>query len=176
MLALLNRARRKIIIAILLILLFLFAPTLVSVFWHVRYGNAVVYRGKKIPVPARWVVYENQPQGLELYRLPVTSLTLKLLPTSSSFSRSAPPKIPLEEAYQTFQSAFWTYMANGGAVSGPIRFGEQDDESICMISKPKDRRSYSVVQCELFQGSWYAMFLGEEKDIDSFLQIVREAR
>jgi len=174
--ALSNRARPKIIIAVLFILVFLFAPTLVSVFWHIRYGNAVIYRGKKIPVPARWVVYENQPQGLELYRMPVTSLSLKLLPTSSSFSRAAPPKIPLEESYQTFQSAFWTYMANGGVVSGPIRFGEQRDESICMISKTKDRRSYSIVQCELFQGSWYAMFLGEERDIDSFLHIVQEAR
>ncbi len=175
MLALLNRVRRKVIVGIFLILLLLFAPTLVSVYWHVRYGNAVVYRGKKIPILARWVVYENQPQGLELHRMPVTIIHLKLFPTSSSFSQDVPPKIPVEEAYQSFQSAFWTYMANG-VVSGPIRFGKQEDESICMISKPKDPKSYSLVQCELFQGSWNAMFLGEEKDIDSFLQIVRETR
>jgi hypothetical protein len=176
MLALLNRASRKFIIAFLSVLLLLFAPTLVSVSWHVRYGNAVVYRGKMIPVPARWVVYENQPQGLELYRMPVTIFGSKLLPTSSSFSQEGPLKIPVEEAYQSFQSGFWTYMANGGSVTGPIRLGKQENEAICMISKPKDPKSYSLIECELFQGSWYASFLGEEKDMDSFLQIVREAQ
>jgi hypothetical protein len=176
MLTWLNLHRRKVTIGIFLMLLLFFAPTLVSVYWHIRCGNTVIYRGKKISVPTRWVVQGNQPQGLELYRMPITILGLRPPPSSSSFSGLMPPKIPIEEAYKSFQSVFWTYMANGGAVTGPIRFGEQENEAICMISKPKDPRGYSMVQCELFRGSWDAMFLGKEKDIDSFLQIVREAR
>src|SRR5580693_6829228 len=124
MLTWLNLHRRKATICISLMLLLLFAPALVSVYWHIRYGNTVIYRGKKISVPARWVVHENQPQGLELYRMPITILGLRPLPSSSSFSRQMPPKIPIEEAYKSFQSVFWTVMANGGAVTGPIRFGE----------------------------------------------------
>lgn len=169
--------RRKALIAIFFTIAALFfSPTIVTLYWHLRYGSIIVYRDKRIPVPSRWIVEENVPQGLQLVRLPITVLGLRSLPASVSLSKGIPPNVPLEEVYKSFQSYFWTYAANGGAVSGPVRFGEGANEGFCMKASPRDPHGYSNVQCDLFQGTWSAFFLGEEKDIDSFLQIVMEAR
>jgi hypothetical protein len=169
--------RRKALVgSFFTIVLLFFSPTIVSVYWHLRYGRMIVYRGKRIPVHSRWIVEENLPQGLRLMRLPSTIVGLRTFPSSGSLSRGVPPRIPIEEAYRSFESYFWTYGANDGAVSGPLRFGEGDDEGVCMKASPKDPRSYSTIQCDLFQGSWFASFIGREKDADSFLQTVREAR
>src|ERR1700740_1014188 len=80
-----------------------FSPTIVVVCWHLKHGGFVVYRDKRIPVPSRWIVDENVPQGLELVRLPITVLGLRLLPASASLSKSGPSKVPIEERYQSFQ-------------------------------------------------------------------------
>jgi hypothetical protein len=176
MLKLRQLLRRKALIAFLFTTaVWFFSPTIVMVYWHLRYGSIVVYRDKRIPVPSRWIVEENVPQELQLMKLPMTVLGLKSAPTAS-LSRGISPKVPMEEKFQSFQAYFWTYVADGGAVSGPIRFGKGADEGYCMISSPRDPHSFSNVQCDLFRGTWFAIFLGEEKDVGSFLQIVRQAR
>lgn len=157
-------------------LLSLFSPALVNIYWHLRYGYSTVYRGKKIPVPYGWIVNESLPQGLHLARLPSTVLGLKNVPSTLSISQSGAQKIPIEEAYRSFKLAYWTYQGDLGVVSGPLRFGEAENEAFCMKSTSKGPNGLTSVDCQLFRGSWLAIYLGREKDVDAVFQIIRGAQ
>jgi hypothetical protein len=79
-----------------------------------------------------------------------------------------------EEVYKSFESLYWTRLVkNGEVVSGPIRIGTSEGEAVCMKNALSPRnRAKAVASCLMFRATWTAEFVGDEKELDNFFQVI----
>jgi hypothetical protein len=162
---------------IVALLLMIIAPTLVTLAWHLRYGNTIESRGKPIFVPLRWIAYIDDSNDAMLTKLPLVvwlqprgtvpstiSVGQWLLPTRGE---------NVEHRYQTFESLFWNLHSEfGEAISGPIRMGSGPLEAFCMEGVTPGTTRASV-SCAILGGKWTADFMGDKKDVEEFYTIIR---
>src|SRR5574341_953764 len=158
-----------------------FAPGLFLVYWHLRYGNAIVQMGKRVPVP--WHRYaEIDFHTVRLRKLPITipPIFLDDRPVPSwGWLEPIPFSKPSEAAarYKTEEGLFWRLQERTDrVVSDPIRMGSGESEVFCMRASSKAGQWSSMASCLMFQGTWRADFLGKESDIDSFVRVVRDTQ
>ncbi|SRR5712691_12031836 len=172
------RKRAFWILSLLLGLLMIFSPSLYVFGWHLRYGNVLVYKDKRVPVPQGWIA-DAKPQGLTMTKLPSTLFTFipfDWVARSISISKGVPLRNQtIQEAQESFEKAFWTYppAPADAVISGPIRMGMPANDVSCMKATSAHQRWPVLVGCMLQQGTWHAHFVGEEKDVETFYVVVR---
>ena len=169
------KIRRASLAALALIgVLLTFAPVLVTLFWHLRHGSALQYRGRTIRVPRRWIA-RAEPQGLTLSKLPLTVFSLDRFSGAIDLSLLAGRRsVTLDEVYLSWERALRTLAAEMDEdVTGPVRTGTGPVETICMKFSSTHLKAAARASCLLFQGTWSAEFIGDEEDIDTFFQVVR---
>ncbi len=171
------RIARVLKVGILLaLLLLIIAPTLVTLAWHLRHGNTIECRGKKILVPPRWTAHIGDRNDAMLTKLPlVISLKTGVDDLSwISVGQSLPTRGEnIELYYKTFESLFWNLHSGlGEAISGPVRMGSGPLEAFCMEgATPATTRA--SVSCAILGGKWTADFMGDKKDLSEFYTIIR---
>jgi hypothetical protein len=72
----------------------------------------------------------------------------------------------------TFKSLFWNLHSGSQAVSGPIDPGMSTHEGFCMEGAMPDNNQVDV-SCFFSAAGWQADFVGNKKDMQEFLSIVR---
>ncbi len=169
--------KRVIIITLLILVpLGVFSPGLVSSLWHARHGNNIEYAGKRIPVPLRWYAH-IESHSVQLSKLPSTVFFLSEPYPVWSFLEPSPGQVTSsnsqEEIYKSFVNAYWTLRPkNGDVVSGPIRIAAIEGEAICMKSSSPRNNAKISASCLMFRGTWMAEFVGDEKEIGNFFQVI----
>jgi hypothetical protein len=171
---------RKVSMAILILLglsciFTFFGPVVMTLFWHMRSGFSVVYRGRTIQVPLEWIA-SAEPLRLELSKWKRTPFSKPPILDFADFE-------PLREAATTrrndlansWEAHYW----NGGAgtgdiISGPFNIGSGADEILCMESVSKEYPNRASASCIVFQFHMKATYSGERRDLETFFQIVRK--
>jgi hypothetical protein len=164
--------------AAVLLILGTLSPRLRTIFWHARHGDEITYHGRTIPVPRGW--YPQIKSGsVDLTRFPPTVFSSSgplaawafIRPTSQSFSMT------LEERYRSFEQTQRSIRSqNGDAVTGPLTIGSGQYEAFCMESVLRSAPSRATATCLLFQGTWTAEFIGDNTEMNTFLQVIRGAK
>jgi hypothetical protein len=165
------------LLAVLFILLITFAPALWTVTWHVVHGNSMIYKTKRVPVPLRWTA-KSEPQGADVERLPLTIfyfdkpvqaiISLRVMPPAKSQTG--------RETSESFEAAYWTYLAGDRVVTGPVRVLPGPDEGVCMEATAKDASEGLNIECLVFQDRWMVSFWGIKKERSEFYKILGEIR
>jgi len=79
---------------------------------------------------------------------------------------------PRDEISKSWQAFYWTY--HNGIISGPLEIGSGEKEALCMKLSVKGVPEQVSADCIMFQPRLAASFSGEKKDVDTFLQIIRD--
>jgi hypothetical protein len=58
------------------------------------------------------------------------------------------------------------------AVKGPFRFGQGENEAICMQSISTDKRNLIEFSCLIYGGRWRATFEGRPQESEEFYRII----
>ena len=170
----------KVLVALrVLTLSIVFCPAIFSLSWHVFYGREIEYAGKRIPVPRRWYAHVER-DSVQLSKLPLTVFFLDEPRPVWSYIKPIPGHVPHppseEELYKSFEATYWTIRGRGSdEVSGPIRISTSEGNVICMKSashEDKDRYK-ATASCLLYRGTWEAEFVGDEREFDTFIQMIR---
>jgi hypothetical protein len=169
--------RFLVVLSISLIVLVVFAPGVLTLVWHLRYGSTILYRDKQIPVPLGWIA-KSEPQDVQLDKLALTVLssdkpveemiTASLLAPTSGHSH--------EELSRSFVSVYWTYLAGDSVVTGPLHIGSGSQEALCMESSPPKMPGRVSVVCLMFQDRWVFRFDGDRKDLSEFYRLLGKIR
>jgi hypothetical protein len=161
---------------LLALLLMIMTPTLVTVAWHLRHGNAIECRGKAIFVPLRWIAYIGDSNDAVLTKPPLVVWPESRATVTSMISvgRWPPAGGEINELhYKTFENLFWNLHSGfGEAISGPVRMGSGQLEAFCMegVTPGTSRAS---VSCTILGGKWTADFMGDKRDVEEFYTIIR---
>jgi hypothetical protein len=165
----------------------LFSPMIWTVSWHIWRGNQVLFEGYQIHVPSGWLVTEIQTQGklergLELEKLrsnilsaliasgfPASSISL----TPGAFPTNANP----EETIKSWESFYWTMPPHGfGDASQLVKVESASQRVVCMKTQSRSAPNKASASCLFPITGWTASFWGEEKDFDTFLDVIRTAK
>jgi hypothetical protein len=151
-----------------------FAPILRIAAWHVIHGNSVLYKGRRIDVPLRWIA-SSEPQGATLTRLaPTVFSSDKPVHSFIMFSKvGKPPNQTPQQLADSFVAAYWTYLAGNRVVKGPLKVTADSEEIICMEAAPPKDAAHLEVACLFPTGGLTATLLGEREDRDLFYDTVR---
>jgi hypothetical protein len=165
------------LLAVLFLLLITFAPALWTVTWHVVHGNSMIYKTKRVPVPLRWTA-KSEPQGAHVERLPLTIFySDKPVQAFISLSVLSPARSQThKESSESFEAAYWTYLAGDRVVTGPVEVLPGPDEGVCMEATAKDGSEGLNIECLVFQDRWTVSFWGIKKERSEFYKILSEIR
>lgn len=165
----------------------LFSPMIWTVFWHLRYGDEVLFEGHQIEVPAGWLVTDIQTQGklerdLEIRKLPsniLSALIANGFPAGSisltpeAFPTNANP----DATIKSWQSFYWTMPPHRfGDASQFVRIESSSQRVVCMKTQSRSAPNRASASCLFPVTGWTASFWGEEKDFDTFLDVIRTAK
>jgi hypothetical protein len=161
----------------ILLSLFLVSPALYALIWHLQHGNKIVFRGTEMQVPRGWVASPWEARNVNFIKFPV--LVFGLRDSTSAFSLGQVPANAShdpEELYKSWVSVNWTlWNGSNGVVKGPSPFGTGEKEIVCMTSFPNAAIGRGMASCLLFQRTWMAQFTGNQKDVETFFEVVRGA-
>jgi hypothetical protein len=163
-----------------LVVIAIFCPGFVTLGWHVFHGGTIQYehRGqhREILVPLFWYGHAD------IYSATANKVGSNayswLFSKPSHFSVSPLSTLPAfsyREGFNSFEKGFWSIIASeDDVVTGPIRVGSGESDGVCMqaISK-RQHPGIAHLSCLLYQGTWGADFLGDEKDVNTFLGAMR---
>jgi hypothetical protein len=172
-----GKAKRlgAITVAVAVFLGILFAPTLVTVAWHLCRRNPIECAGQGFLVPLRWY------PSIDNRTLTISMLSLIIRPNRPvsaliTLSPAAiPPKTDLEResAYRSFVAMYWTQMANPtGRIRGPIRLGTKDRQAYCLETTFENAERGMSVACLALGATWIASYDGPPKKVDTFYKII----
>jgi hypothetical protein len=160
-----------------------FGPALYTVYWHVRHNNREIFEDKIVHVPLRWVVSLNQPDGSGGKLLDIDKLPLNLVSAESTRepegliflkSKGFPLKANSEETLEYWQNLLWSAPnVAGRVVTGPLRVKSGSQDVACMETTDDSRPEWSFVSCLFLESGWTADFGGSRKDVDTFLDVIR---
>lgn len=164
--------------AVLFLVLGIMSPALVTLAWHLRYGNTIESRGKKVFVPLTWIADIGDSNDAELNKLP---LILPLLAREQPFEgmiwfgQSLPAQTKdVEQLYKSSESIFWNLHSDfGETISGPFRRGSGAQEAFCMEAT-ETKVDWSSVSCLVLRGKWQADFMGRKKNMEDFFTIIQK--
>lgn len=154
-----------------------FAPALWTAAWHLQHGNGIQYRGKWIPVPARWIA-GSEPQGATLTKLPLSILFVSRFPSSVSISPLANPEHSNPEGDVRAWEGLFRALHSGSesVVSGPAALNTASGRAYCMEFYGRQKPNRLDVSCLLSDGGLVAELMGRRADKGTFLRIVRSIR
>lgn len=154
-----------------------FAPALQTAAWHLRHGGGIEYRGKWIPVPARWVA-DSKPQGATLTKLPVWTLAKSPSLASISISLFGIPKYYNAGKNRREWEKLFRLLHSGpdSVVSGPRELDTASGRAPCMEFYGRQTPNRLEASCLMFGGKWTADFLGGRADSRTFFRIVKSIR
>jgi hypothetical protein len=180
MLSELPRPKREITRAVMILLgftlvLMVFGPAVWTLFWHVRHGSSIVYKGQTIRIPLEWTA-NTGGTDMQFTKCARTVFSEPVIVGWIFFSPSLfPANMSHDEVAKSWEAHYW----NGAAVtddivSGPLNVGSGANKTLCMESFPKRIPESASANCFIFQSSLQVTFSGERKDLDTFLKIVHE--
>jgi hypothetical protein len=156
----------------------IFLPSLYALGWHLRYGNALTYKGKLVPIPGNWIA-EAQPQGLTLTRAPATLFGYLghdwILRWISIYKMPPLKNRPVREVEESFEKGFWTYTPGttvDAVISGPIRLGVPPNDAFCMKATPTHHPGPISISCLVQNATWHANYMGGEQYVSQFYKMM----
>jgi len=153
-------------------------PSLRTRLWHARHGGEITYHGRTFSVPRGW--YPEIKSGrVDLTRFPPTVFSSGGPLTAWAFIRPIPQdsSMTLEEKYRSFEQVQRSVRSqDGDAVTGPLTIGSGQYEAFCIESVLRRAPSRATATCLLFQGTWAAEFIGDNTEMNTFLQVIRGAK
>lgn len=158
---------------VLVIVALCFAPGLYTVAWHLRHGNTIRYRGKWIPVPARWIA-DAEPQGAMLDEVPI-SLFTRRVPDTIMMGPSFPKGSDSGKNRKIWEKVFLLARPNA-AVPAPHKIETPQGKIFCLQFLGKTASETSDVSCLMFQNTWVVEFIGNKNDLDQFASVIRSMR
>lgn len=162
-----------------LLVLAVFSPALTPLLWHLRHGELVELYGKQVPVPRYWYA-EVGIRKVDLVKPPLTICYLLFYQPPPVWSfigplSSEPSSLPVEEVYKSFEVNYRAHRVSSDYdVTGPVRIGNGKSNAVCMKQSRIQGKEHSMVSCLLFSATWIAEFVGETREVDNFLQVIRE--
>jgi hypothetical protein len=157
------------------LLLVIFSPPVMPLYWHLRYGEAMEFQGRRVPVPRHWYP-KREFRSLDLVKPPLTVFSLVNPPPVWSFigPLGGAPPVNVDEAYRSFETYYQENAVRTEQImSEPMRIGNGEYQSVCIKRSPERSRERSAVSCELFAGTWMGEFVGPTDEVENFLQVIR---
>jgi hypothetical protein len=151
-----------------------FAPVVRTFWWHLHNGTSIVLKGQTIPVPLEWVA-DAGAQGIRLTKWHRTVLYDQPFQSWISFNLSPYPyNEGRDEVIKSWEALYWAGQSEtDNVVSGPLKIGSKAGDVLCMESYSKKHPKLAAADCLIFDANLDASFSGEEKDVDTFLQIIQ---
>jgi hypothetical protein len=171
-----KQMKTKYLIVTTLILVVVFAPSVLMIGWQVGWRGQLSYMGTTVAVPFGWLPtpksWRNSSDP-ELMKAPITIFSGH----ARGFMRLGPNretlKVTDEASLKVWQHSFaLLYVARGYAVEGPIPAGTN---SYCMVARSSMANVDTVSFCVLRNGKWKASFTGLTTDVPVFIDTVRKA-
>lgn len=164
-------------LGVVLILGITFSPLLRTLAWHMTHGNSILFKGKRINVPLKWIA-TSETQGATLSRLALTVLSSdKPVHSFITFGKvGMPTNQTPEQIADSFVAVYWTYLAGDRAVKGPLKFTVDSEEVVCMEGTTSNDPTHMEVACLFPTAGLTASMLGEREDRDLFYDTVRSVR
>ena len=162
---------------VFVVCLICFAPTLRTLWWHLRNGDSIAYKGRTIPIPLEWIAI-IEPQGTQITKWHRTVLSHQPLSGFITFhSASYPNGEGHDEIARSWEAHYWAGQAEtDDVVSGPFKISSPAGEVLCMEAYSKKYPEHASAACLMSDINLNASFGGERKDIDVFLQLIREMK
>lgn len=161
----------------ILLVVAVFSPALIAVLWHLRHGDVISYEGKLIPIPRNWYP-RVEFQKLEITKPPLTVFSYGSAPPVFSWLGPLGNRThSVEETYESFETYYRAYgVGSNEIVSESLRLGSGDSEAICMKKSLMKNDERASVSCLLFAGTWNAEFIGQPREVENFMQMIRGTR
>jgi hypothetical protein len=163
------------IVGLVVVGLLIISPALVALGWHLLNGNSIQARGKTVYVPLRWIADTGDTMNVQMQKLPLTILGGARFDGMISVGKSAlSPNQNTEDFYKSSETLYWNLAGRNVIVSGPIRTGTGSHETFCMESTYPGTSDQVAARCLILQGKWDADFMGDKKDLGTFLEIIQK--
>jgi len=165
--------RRVVILSAAAIILIVFSPAFVPVFWHMIHGNAVECSGKRVPVPRLWYASIH---NRSVYFTKLSMTVFGSIPVSS-FLGPIPGRTPTpraqEETYAALERLYLKMQRSNEFTGASLsRLGSGTDEMACLKAYSAGNSQWVTIDCVLFQGTWNAHFVGLDGESENFFRTI----
>lgn len=160
-----------------------YSPAIQTVSWHIRHGDHASFEEKSVHVPLRWIVSRvntegTAEKGIDLVKLPSNLISSVFAHGPEGLISLKPNAFPVEtnpeDTFKSWQSIYWTALTGGGrVVSGPLRIRSGPQDIACMEMSDDSNPNRASASCLFLESGWTADFWGSRKDLDTFLDVVR---